>query len=98
MTDESWKCAYGPWREGDLIMGAAYDARREMAGWDAAGFDDSKWRPPKAPKSNRTRNASHSAFQRLAGRLRTNIPVAFSARQYGPTAASDISGILRRSA
>jgi alpha-L-rhamnosidase len=44
VTDESWKCAYGPWREGDLIMGAAYDARRELAGWDEPGLDDSNWR------------------------------------------------------
>ncbi len=53
VTDESWKCAYGPWREGDLIMGAGYDATKEMPGWDAAGFDDGKWAAPvvaEAPK------------------------------------------------
>ena len=46
VTDESWRCAYGPWREGDLVMGTAYDSQREMRGWDAPGFDDSKWCSP----------------------------------------------------
>ncbi len=40
-TDGSWKAAYGPVREGDLLMGCVYDARLEMPGWNAAGFDDS---------------------------------------------------------
>jgi alpha-L-rhamnosidase len=45
-TDESWKAATGPVREGDLLMGCVYDARQEMPGWDAPGFDDGSW--PKA--------------------------------------------------
>ena len=43
-TDASWKAAYGPTREADLLMGCAYDARRE-SGWMTAGFDDAAWRP-----------------------------------------------------
>jgi alpha-L-rhamnosidase len=42
-TDASWKAAYGPWRQADLLQGSAYDARLEMPGWDDAGFDDSAW-------------------------------------------------------
>ena len=45
VTDESWKCAYGPIREADLLMGSAYDARKEIDGWDRSGFDDSSWQP-----------------------------------------------------
>lgn len=45
VTDESWKAAYGPWREADLLQGSAYDARREIAGWAEANFDDSAWKP-----------------------------------------------------
>ena len=26
-------------------MGEFYDARKEMPGWDAPGFDDSRWEP-----------------------------------------------------
>ncbi len=43
-TDESWKVTTdGPVREADLLMGEAYDARKEMPGWSKAGFDESHW-------------------------------------------------------
>jgi alpha-L-rhamnosidase len=42
-TDSTWKAGYGPLREADLLMGCTYDARREVAGWDSAKFDDSAW-------------------------------------------------------
>ena len=45
-TDETWKCAYGPVREADLIMGCSYDASMEMPGWDNVGFDDAAWKSP----------------------------------------------------
>ncbi len=38
-----WKAAIGPVQGSDILMGEAYDARKEIAGWDAAGFDDSAW-------------------------------------------------------
>jgi Glycogen debranching enzyme len=40
VTDATWKVAYGPILESDMLMGEAYDARREMPGWDAPGFDE----------------------------------------------------------
>ncbi len=40
-----WKTSLGPLLEADLLMGEAFDARREMPGWDRAGFDDSDWQP-----------------------------------------------------
>ncbi len=42
-TDGSWKTAYGPLLEADLIMGEGYDARLAFGGWSAAGFDDTAW-------------------------------------------------------
>lgn len=44
-SDGSWKVAYGPLLEADIIQGEAYDARLEMPGWDAPGFDVSRWLP-----------------------------------------------------
>ncbi|MHC4462829.1 MAG: alpha-L-rhamnosidase N-terminal domain-containing protein, partial [Planctomycetota bacterium] len=43
VTDKSWKAGYGPHLEADFLMGEIYDGRKEMAGWDTAGFDDSGW-------------------------------------------------------
>jgi alpha-L-rhamnosidase len=43
-SDETWKAAFGPIREADLLMGCVYDARREMKGWNTPGFNDSDWR------------------------------------------------------
>jgi alpha-L-rhamnosidase len=42
-TDPSWRVSESPHREADIIMGEAYDARREQPGWSTAGFDDSAW-------------------------------------------------------
>lgn len=45
VTDDSWKLAYGPIREGDMQQGELYDARLEMPGWDTAAFGDANWKP-----------------------------------------------------
>ncbi|MFL5807419.1 MAG: family 78 glycoside hydrolase catalytic domain [Roseiflexaceae bacterium] len=44
-TGERWKAAFGPILESDMLMGESYDARRELIGWDAPGFDDAGWWP-----------------------------------------------------
>jgi len=46
VTDESWKSGDGPVLKNSVYLGELYDARLEQKGWNAAGFDDSKW--PKA--------------------------------------------------
>ncbi len=42
-TDRGWKASTGPIHFSDFLMGETYDARQEMTGWDAPGFNDSKW-------------------------------------------------------
>lgn len=42
--DTSWKAAQGPIVEDSIYHGEVYDARKEMPGWDRAGFDDSSWK------------------------------------------------------
>jgi alpha-L-rhamnosidase len=43
-SDDSWKVtADGPIRANNEFDGEEYDATMEMPGWNAAGFDDSKW-------------------------------------------------------
>lgn len=42
-TDPSWRVSDGPILRNSVYLGEVYDARREQPGWDAAGFDDSKW-------------------------------------------------------
>ena len=43
-TDQSWKCHTGPLLKSDIYEGEHYDARLEMPGWSASGFDDSLWK------------------------------------------------------
>ncbi|MBN2182131.1 MAG: family 78 glycoside hydrolase catalytic domain, partial [Sedimentisphaerales bacterium] len=43
VTDDSWKAGYGPIIESDFLMGETYDGRKEMFGWNGAGFNDLKW-------------------------------------------------------
>ncbi len=42
-TDRTWTHQVGPLMESDMLMGEAYDARREMPGWDQPHFDDKRW-------------------------------------------------------
>lgn len=45
VTDGSWKTtSEGPVRTDEIYYGEDYDARREMPGWDRAGFDDRNWK------------------------------------------------------
>jgi alpha-L-rhamnosidase len=44
LSDATWRVnSDGPIRANDLLDGESYDARREVPGWDAPGFDDSAW-------------------------------------------------------
>lgn len=43
VTDESWRVGDGPVLRDNVYLGEVYDARREQAGWDKTGFDDSRW-------------------------------------------------------
>ncbi|MFH1022796.1 MAG: family 78 glycoside hydrolase catalytic domain [Planctomycetota bacterium] len=40
-----WKTSFGPILKSDIYNGETVDARREMPGWAAPGFDDSSWAP-----------------------------------------------------
>lgn len=50
-TDESWKAADGPVTFDSIYAGESYDARLELAGWDRAGFEDSRWFSAKLMKA-----------------------------------------------
>ncbi len=43
VTDHTWKVAEGPILRNNIYLGEVYDARRERAGWNNTGFDDSAW-------------------------------------------------------
>jgi alpha-L-rhamnosidase len=45
-TDTTWKTTDdGPIRKACNLDGEVYDARKEIPGWDTAGFDDINWTP-----------------------------------------------------
>jgi alpha-L-rhamnosidase len=58
-TDDTWKAAFGPIRQADMLMGCIYDARLEMKGWDAPGFDDAKWQRPTVDEEISTALEAH---------------------------------------
>jgi alpha-L-rhamnosidase len=56
VTDGSWKTTReGAIRSSDILHGEEYDARREMAGWDRAGFEDKSWQPADVASQVQTR-------------------------------------------
>jgi alpha-L-rhamnosidase len=44
-SDGSWTHQFGPITHSDFLMGEAYDARRELTGWNTPDFDASRWLP-----------------------------------------------------
>ena len=44
-TDAEWCAATGPIHFSDWLMGETYDARLELPGWDAPGYDAAAWKP-----------------------------------------------------
>jgi alpha-L-rhamnosidase len=51
VTDTLWKVGQGPLTFSNIYGGEDYDARREPAGWDRPGFDDSAWKPAAETKA-----------------------------------------------
>ena len=46
VTDGEWRVTReGPIRSSDILNGEVYDARKELPGWDQAGFNDRGWTP-----------------------------------------------------
>lgn len=43
VSDETWKTSGSPILMSEIYHGETYDARLELAGWNAGGFDDSSW-------------------------------------------------------
>lgn len=45
-TDETWKSTNGPVLASNIYDGETYDARKELTGWDKAGYKESEaWKP-----------------------------------------------------
>jgi len=44
VTDDTWRTTDGPITNNSIYLGEVYDARKEVAGWDAPGFDEHGWR------------------------------------------------------
>ena len=42
-TDATWKTHASPTVASDFMLGETYDARAELPGWDAPGYDDHAW-------------------------------------------------------
>jgi alpha-L-rhamnosidase len=43
VSDDSWRYSYGPMIKNSVYLGVAYDARKEMAGWNDTDFNDKSW-------------------------------------------------------
>ena len=44
-ADNSWRTVEGPITFSHIYAGEDFDARRQLSGWDHAGFDDRAWQP-----------------------------------------------------
>ena len=75
VSDEGWKHQFGPIVESDLLMGEAYDARLELPGWDAPGFDDSGWLNVETYPHSLTLVATNGPLVRRVMELTPSAPV-----------------------
>ncbi len=71
-SDETWKTAYGPIRHADLMLGCEYDARRQLSGWDKAGFDDASWSNVVAEESSMIGQGTKNVKAIVAAAVRGN--------------------------
>jgi len=46
-SDANWKVVDGPLLRNSIYLGEVYDARKELPGWNQAGFNAAAWRSPK---------------------------------------------------
>lgn len=44
VSDTSWKTSPSPILKNNVYLGELYDSRKEIAGWDLPGFDDTRWK------------------------------------------------------
>lgn len=64
VTDKSWKVTGGgPIQQADFLMGEYYDARKEIAGWSKADFDDSPWEQAILAEENGSAEATFYEFR-----------------------------------
>jgi alpha-L-rhamnosidase len=61
VTDETWKAAQSPILMNMVYYGETYDARKEIAGWNTAGFDDTSWQNVVIKKSPEGELVAHTA-------------------------------------
>lgn len=62
VTDETWKVAQSPILMNMVYHGETYDARKEIPGWNATGFDEASWKNVvirKAPEGDLVAHTSH---------------------------------------
>ena len=48
VSNDSWEYAFGAITHSDFLQGEAYDARRELIGWDTSAFGNGHWFPVQA--------------------------------------------------
>lgn len=47
LSDDSWKSSTGAIQSSEIYNGELFDARKEQAGWNMAGFNDASWKEAK---------------------------------------------------
>jgi alpha-L-rhamnosidase len=80
-SDGTWKALTGPIYEADFQMGQAYDARKEMPGWDKPLYQDSHWKPVAAEKTIKGKLAAYPGVP--VGIFREIKPVSVTEPQPG---------------
>ena len=82
VSDGSWKVtADGPIRSNNEFDGEEYDARMEMCGWNAGGFDDSAWLP--VEKTKAPEGKLEAQLNRNIQVMETIAPVSISEQKPG---------------
>ena len=61
VSDDSWRASAGPVVFSCIYGGEDYDARKEIAGWDKPGFQDSTWTPVSIVAGPGGKLTTHSA-------------------------------------
>ncbi|MBN2616282.1 MAG: family 78 glycoside hydrolase catalytic domain, partial [Bacteroidales bacterium] len=95
-TDQDWKTSLSPVIFNSIYTAEHYDARLEQAGWNRAGFDDSKWRgsmKTNAPSKNITAQVLHPV--RNVTEVPAKTVTKFSDRNYVVDFGRNMAGVTK---
>ena len=96
ISDDKWNAASGPIIRNSIYLGEAYDARKEIPGWNTPGLNTGNWRPVKYATSPQGKLQSQQQPPIIAGQILLPVKIMKKAAgKYIVDFGRNFAGIIR---